>query len=288
MQTEKEAITDGAYLVLGRPELRDSIEVGRRYYLKGTQVLISTQKEADISLPSKEGASYSVLLYQSKGGWVLENRGEPGSTLLNGYPNQIRRLKDGDLLQIGGTIFHFLEGVGVLSDIYAQLFRASRIDLLTDAYNAAHFDASLDDWMNLSKRHSQSLSLLMIDIDSFKKVNDTYLHLGGNAVLKQIAQRIFKRLRKGDIFCRYGGEELAIILPETPKESAVGYAEEIRQAIASEPFTYQHHSFHVTVSIGVAEYKEGMSKDDFVEAADERLYHAKHTGKNKVVDVISP
>lgn len=273
----------GAYLILGQPELPNLIEVGRRYDLNSDEMLISNRKEARIPLPSRPEENYSVLIYRTKGIWSFENRGQPGSVLLNGYINEERELKDGDLLQIGGTVFHFLEGIGIQSNIYAQMIHLTRVDLLTGAYNKAHFGVSLEDWINLSKRHTQSLALIVFDIDHFKKVNDTYGHLVGDAVLKQVAERVLHRVRKGDVFCRNGGEEFALILPETRKDSAVQFAEELRHEIAKEPFLCQDISLSVTISLGVAEYQKGMTKVDFEGAADRAMYAAKHTGRNRVM-----
>ncbi len=273
-----------AYLIVGRSELPNSLEVGRRFDFESNRLLISNKKEASISIPSKADTTYSVELFQTEEGWLFENHGDPGSVLLNGLINEEHRLKDGDLLQIGNTIFHFLEGVGIQSDIYAQLLRLTRIDLQTGAYNKAHFETALEDWIMLSKRHTQSLSLIEIDIDHFKRVNDTYGHEAGDVVLKQLAERILKRVRKGDVFCRIGGgEEFALILPETPKENAVKFAEEIREEIANEPFVYDGLLLPVTISLGVGEYQEEMSTEEFKKNVDKLLYQAKQMGRNKVV-----
>lgn len=284
MTKRDESTIQGAYLILGRPEVVGLIEVGRRYDLKSEGTLLSNQKDSEVPIPSSAENDYRVLITRDEEGWIFENLGKKGSVFVNQFPSEEHRLTDGDLLRVGQTVFHFLEGIGILSDIYSQMSQATRIDLQTGAYNKAHFQVALEDWMTLTKRHRQTLSLLMIDIDHFKRVNDTYGHLAGDLVLKQLSDRILKRVRKGDVFCRVGGgEEFALILPETSKESAIKFAEELRQEIERAPFNYEQISLPVTVSIGVAEYVDGMTKDEFIQAADTLMYQAKNAGRNRVV-----
>lgn len=213
---------------------------------------------------------------------MFENRGALGSISLNGMPSEERRLKDGDLLQVGEAIFHFLEGVDVFSNLYAELSRVAHRDFLTGAFNQGYFWYILQEWTNLSTRMKSPLSLVMIDVDDFKRINTDHGHNGGDFILKHVVKRISHRLRKGDIFCRSGGDELSIILPNTTKENALKVAEEIRQEIAREPFIYEGVQIPITLSVGVSEYQSGMTKEQFHGAADQMMYKVKKLGKNRV------
>lgn len=277
-----------AYLIVGRTESPNLLEVGRRFDIASDYMVISNKKDADIPLSSRADTLYMVELFLTKTGWIFENKGAPGTVLLNGLINEEHRLKDGDLIQVGNTIFHFLTGTGIQSDIYSQLLRLTRIDLQTGAYNKVHFETALEDWVTLAKRYNQSVSLILIDIDHFKKLNDTYGHIVGDVVLKQLSERILKRVRKGDVFCRIGGgEEFAIILPETAIEKAIKFAEDIREVIDQRNFVHKNLSIHVTVSLGVDTYQNTMSTDEFKHYVDKLLYSAKQTGRNKVVSNLS-
>ncbi len=273
----------GAYLILGQSEVPGFAAIGRRYNLKTNRILISNTKEADIPISSSQNKTYMVWLIQDGEGWRFENQGDLGTTSLNGFLNTERSLQEGDLLRIGGTVFHFLEGSGIISGIYSEMSLATRIDLHTKAYNKEHFRSSLEDWVNLANRHRQPLSLIAMDIDHFKKVNDTHGHSVGDIVLKQFAQRVLNRTRKGDIFCRTGGEEFILILPETSKNNAIQLAEDIREDIAKEPIVYKENTLFITISLGVGEYEFQTTRDEFAERVDKLLYNAKHTGRNKVM-----
>jgi diguanylate cyclase (GGDEF)-like protein len=123
----------------------------------------------------------------------------------------------------------------------------------------------------------------MVDLDHFKKVNDTMGHLAGDYVLKETAELLKKSLRKSDVAARYGGEEFAVLLPETPQEGAFILAERIREKLASTCFNYGEQAIYVTMSIGIAAYshKTDSSNADLIKKADTALYRAKEGGRNR-------
>lgn len=162
-------------------------------------------------------------------------------------------------------------------------------DPLIGIYNRRYFDRRLNEEIAISKRHDLPLSMLMLDIDHFKRINDNYGHQVGDLVLKQLGQEILKIVRETDIVARYGGEELAIILPHTPVNSAVDLAQRLRNAVAQfviEPADESKdlENFTVTVSIGVSGLDERVSEGyTLIESADEALYKAKQMGRNQVI-----
>ncbi len=157
------------------------------------------------------------------------------------------------------------------------------IDGLTQAYNKRYFLENLEKEIPRCTRHQRPLSLVMFDIDHFKKINDAHGHLTGDFVLKELARRIRSRVRKEEVFARYGGEEFAVTLPETSKDQAVKVSEDLRKLVGTEPFEFEGDSIPVTISIGVGTTVAEIAPDAFIRIADENLYKAKRSGRNKVI-----
>ncbi|HJW92319.1 MAG TPA: diguanylate cyclase [Thermoanaerobaculia bacterium] len=157
-------------------------------------------------------------------------------------------------------------------------------DGLTRLYNHRYFQDELARAFDESKRYNRPLSLAMIDIDFFKKVNDTYGHAAGDEVLKSVSQRFGESARSTDLVARYGGEEFAVMMPETGLEDAITFAEKIRNLLESEPVRTQAGPLPVTVSIGVSSVPRTRihSPKEMVVAADRALYRAKKGGRNRV------
>jgi len=155
----------------------------------------------------------------------------------------------------------------------------SETDHLTGIYNRIKFDYELNRWIRHKARYKGALSLIMMDFDEFKLVNDRYGHLAGDQVLKDGVDVIRKMVRTTDVFARWGGEEFIMLLPETGCDKAVALAERIRKA-------FEEHEFHtgdkVTCSFGVVEVVEGETMQNAVNRADELLYTAKRNGRNRV------
>jgi len=158
------------------------------------------------------------------------------------------------------------------------------VDELTGAFNRRFFETKLEDELTLAKRFKDRLSLIMFDIDHFKKVNDTYGHQAGDAVLSEVSATIKSKLSGTDTLCRYGGEEFAVIMPGTPVERALEVAERLRKAIEEHTFYSDEKLISVTISLGVSEYPaHAIIKQLLIETADAALYSAKHSGRNRVV-----
>ena len=157
-------------------------------------------------------------------------------------------------------------------------------DSLTKLYNSRHFYNTLQLEMERAHRYHRSLALLMIDVDDFKKFNDTYGHLVGDKVLAKTGEVIRNALREADTGYRYGGEEFAVILPETVGPGAVEVAERIRKELAAMPlFLKSKTSRFITASMGVSELQAKDKSSEFIRRADKNLYAAKREGKNRVI-----
>ena len=163
-------------------------------------------------------------------------------------------------------------------------YKLATTDGLTDLYNHRYFQEQMKMQVEQSKRYGNEFSLIILDIDFFKKFNDTFGHQAGDAVLKQVAQLLKTSVRATDVVCRYGGEEISIILPNTQKDIAKSTAEKICQRIASKKFKLNNNQeSNVTVSLGVSTFpSDGDNASQIIEAADKRLYQSKHNGRNQV------
>ena len=169
----------------------------------------------------------------------------------------------------------------------ADLDRMSRTDALTGLYNRRHIDEQLMRQQNNASRHHDPLSVLLLDIDHFKRINDSYGHPAGDLALCAIADRLRADTRAGDIAGRWGGEEFMIIMPRTDLDGAFAVAERLRQAIAAEPITAGYVKIDVTVSGGCA-LSIGHSAELLLQLADTCLYSAKKSGRNKIVAASLP
>ena len=170
---------------------------------------------------------------------------------------------------------------------YAKILQYATIDALTSLNNRRQFEIRLKQEIATTKRQKNPLCAMMIDIDFFKKVNDTYGHACGDAVLKGVASNIKTALRESDIPSRYGGEEFAVLLPYTHIEEAKIVGERLRKSVESTPILINNDdnsslTINVTISMGIAEYNNVETGEELFERADKALYNAKSDGRNKV------
>ena len=171
-----------------------------------------------------------------------------------------------------------------LKYLYTKTRFLSITDELTKLYTRRHLKSVLNQEYERSKRYGTILSVAMIDIDDFKKINDEYGHLAGDYVLKEISKILVNTLRKTDFVYRYGGEEICILMPETTLDKALIPLERLRKTIENRIFVFEKDKIKVTVSIGASTYKkETQSADELIEKADSALYKAKRAGKNRVM-----
>ncbi len=194
-------------------------------------------------------------------------------------------LRDGDKVQVGrGTVLRFGFQDALDESFHENLLSSALRDGLTKLFNKRYLMDRLDSELKFALRHETSLSLLLLDIDHFKKINDTHGHLAGDAVLANLAQVLGRAVRNEDVVARFGGEEFAIILRAIGIEPAVQMAERLRKLVEQTSAMSSAGPLKATVSIGVAGYPSSPVSlpDQLVEAADRALYAAKAEGRNCV------
>lgn len=260
-------------------------ELGRRWSLDRDELLIGRDAGCDVSLPIDTVSRRHCRVAVRGNVVVLADLGSTNGTAINDDTLASKEefaLRSGDRIRVGSAILKFLRGGDVESLYHEEIYRTMIADGLTGAANRRFFDEFLEREMARCRRHGRSLSLVLLDIDHFKHVNDGFGHLTGDAVLRELAEMARGQVRREDCFARYGGEEFAVVLTETDLPSARLFAERLRAIIEVYDFWNGSERVPVTVSAGVA----SMTKDtrdvaDFVAAADARLYEAKAAGRNR-------
>jgi diguanylate cyclase (GGDEF)-like protein len=203
------------------------------------------------------------------GALVLEADAPGGLTLEEARP----------LTVLGAVVAGSLE----LAWSYQEVDRRARTDALTGLFNRMHFGEQLQQKLTEADRFNQPVSLVLVDVDHFKKVNDTWGHEAGDAVLKHVARILQEGVRAVDVCVRYGGEEIAMLLAQTDSGRAVEVAERLRARIAATVVRHGGAEIAVTASFGVATYPETVKvRDQLFPSADKALYIAKHDGRNCV------
>jgi len=198
----------------------------------------------------------------------------------------LREVTDGEYTGSENSVYIIVQDVTEVVAYEQRLIEMNMKDGLTGVFNRRYLEEHLTEEFSRHKRYSRPLSFILLDIDFFKKINDTYGHQCGDAVLKDVSARINSVIRDVDSLARYGGEEFCCMLPETGMESAVLLAERFRLVISEEKFSYDKDLIDVTISLGVSELRDDIkSAEVLLKKADDALYEAKETGRNKVVSM---
>lgn len=217
---------------------------------------------------------------------VVEDLGSTNGTFVNGSRVAGRRvLADGDKLQFGtSTILRFEYQDEMDEAFQRQMFESASRDVLTGAINKRYFLERLEAEVAHARRHGAPLSLMLIDIDHFKRVNDTYGHPAGDRILRGVSSVASPALRREDVFARFGGEEFAVLVRAADLPTAVDLAERLRRTIEESMFESDGTPIRVTISAGVASLQSLSQKTSavLIAEADAALYRAKHGGRNRV------
>jgi two-component system, cell cycle response regulator len=260
--------------------------LGRRTPLPKPPYVVGRDREADL-LIGRDSVSrrHAQIVRSADGRWAVRDLGSTNGTFVNEGRIDRVDLRDGDQIRFGDTIFKFLSGENIEAAYHEEIYRMTIADGLTGVANKRYFLEFLERELAAAHRHGTPLTLVFFDIDHFKPINDDRGHLCGDEVLKELAARVRQRIRREDLFARFGGEEFACILTRTGITGGVKFAEAIRRLIASRPFEFEGESFPVTVSVGVAQvdHEPDATSDELLRRADENLYEAKRSGRNRVI-----
>ena len=263
----------------------EGTNVGEMHKIEGPEVVIGRAVSATVRL-NDDGISRRHCRVLSIGGQVIiEDLGSANGTLVNGEMVQHHALKEGDKIRLGATTtLKFTYQDKLDESFQQQMIDAALRDGLTRAYNKKFFQDRLETEFAYARRHNAMLSLVMFDVDYFKRVNDTYGHLAGDAVLVHLARITQATVRAEDVLARYGGEEFAVICRGIALLNAGVLGERLRARVEQETFDYQGTRLPVTISVGVAALPEAnaTTPSELVRDADRALYEAKRSGRNRV------
>jgi two-component system, cell cycle response regulator len=276
-----DAITrDRAYLIV----LAGS-NVGEMYKISDGELVVGRGRTCDVRLVDDGVSRKHATIRHVEGTLWVEDLGSRNGTFANGQRIRRHPLSDGDKLQIGhATILKFTYHDHLDESFQKQMYDSALRDPLTRTYNKRYFNERLESEFRFAKRHGAPLSLLLLDLDHFKEVNDTHGHLAGDHVMSVVARRIQESVRNEDVFARYGGEEFAIISRAIPLAGAKIFGERLRRVIAERQIEFEGTAIPVTMSVGIAALPEAAADSALalLASADRALYWAKAKGRNCV------
>ena len=260
-------------------------QVGKIFALGDEVAEIGRSDAMTIPIDDSAVSRAHARVHSSHRGFVITDLDSTNGLFVNAQRVKRHVLRDGDRVQVGTlTVLKFTYQDELEETLQKRLYDKATRDPLVDAHNRSYFDDYVETAFAMANRQKRPLSAMMIDVDHFKRVNDTWGHLAGDEVLKGIADLVNETIRTEDVFARFGGEEFVLLLTEQTGEAAMLVAMRIRSLIESHAFEHENATIRVTVSIGVATYAGGnySSPATMIAAADAALYEAKNAGRNRV------
>jgi diguanylate cyclase (GGDEF)-like protein len=258
--------------------------LGKKYDLELPELIIGRNDDADIVIHEDNVSRKHSKIIQRGDKVIIEDLDSTNGTFVNTKKTKTTKLKDGDLVLIGNTILKFISRGNIENAYHEEIYRLATLDGLTQCYNRKFFIEKLSNEFSRAQRYKRDLALVIFDLDKFKLINDMHGHQAGDFVLKKVASIIMRNLRKEDFLGRYGGEEFAIILPETNLNKSYALADKLRQLIAGVKFKYNNKELTITMSGGIASLEGNLiNYNDLIELADKALYIAKNKGKNLII-----
>jgi len=253
--------------------------------LSNQRTVIGRELTCDIPLDDNAVSRCHAAIELDDSNYFVTDLGSRNGTFVDDKQlRDRRRLKGGELIRVGGTILKFMASMDEEAIYHAVVTERMARDPLTNAFNRSYLMSTLEKLLPRCQSSKHNLAVIMIDIDHFKKVNDSHGHLVGDEVLRVFSERIRQTLHEDDSLCRLGGEEFVVISEQTALQDAVRIAERIRLTVSSTPFHTQSGPVIVTCSLGVMtlDPPNVATVDQLLSRADERMYAAKAVGRNCV------
>jgi diguanylate cyclase (GGDEF)-like protein len=257
-------------------------EIGRRVDLSGAVVEIGRSPEATITIDSELVSRRHATVMRIAGKFIVSDLKSTNGTFVNGEKVGTHALQDGDKIRIGKTVIKYMES-NLELQYHEQLYNLAAVDSLTGIFNKRHFDETLKKEVLRCAQSNTPLSLVVLDIDFFKRINDTHGHPAGDEVLRTLSATLKSKLTPDDCLARVGGEEFALLFPGYRCADASRRAEDLRCLVEASACDYEGTAIPVTVSMGVAEFAGAAETPlQLYQRADAQLYEAKRTGRNRV------
>lgn len=261
--------------------------VGKIHLLEEGTTSLGRSNDVDVAINDTRISRHHVTLHTNGDKVAIEDLGSTNGTYVNGHRIKgMTELHDGDKIQLSSnTIFKFAWQDKTENIFHKELYKMAVLDPTTALYNKRYFMERFTEELSLARRNKTPLSVLIMDIDFFKKVNDTYGHLAGDLVLQQIGRLLKQMTRQEDVVARYGGEEFVVMLRSSDEESAYQTAERIRKNVEKFRFEFEGKTIPVTISIGMCTMPQDAAEvttESMIKTADECLYHSKENGRNQV------
>ncbi len=292
MSDDKTIITDAVNLTILQPPKRrraclvqyNGASLGKRYILEGQEIVIGRAPKADICIPEDTLSKVHAKCLQAGDKVHLEDLNSTNGTFLNDQRVTARvGLCDGDIIRLGSILFKFFAHDNIENVFHDKIYRMATIDAGTQIFNKKYLLETLDSEFRFSRTYDRPMSLILYDLDFFKKMNDVNGHNAGDFILKESSQIAKSAIRKDDILARFGGEEFCIILPNTDAKTAYDLAERIRRKVEGHTFQFDGKQLKQTISMGVSQLSSAFaSPQDLLADADRKLYKSKHAGRNRV------
>jgi len=279
-ESDREQKRNLAYLVV-----LAGVSAGEMFKLQEDKTVVGRGPTVGVRL-NDEGVSREHCQFMREGEKVIvADLGSTNGTFVNGIKVDRKELADGDKIMVGSTTILKFTYHDYLDEVFQrQMYESALRDGLTKVFNKKYFTDYLEKEFAFAARHKGPLALIFLDIDHFKKINDTHGHPAGDFVLAELSQMMAELLRTEDVLARFGGEEFTILCRGSDQNGAKIVAERLRRAVEERKFTFGGKEIPVTISLGIAAVPESNVSDHsaFLAAADKALYEAKRSGRNRV------
>ena len=273
----------GPLLLLSYAGALEAPETGRRFTLDGDELIIGRSSDAHIQIDRDSVSRRHARLSKTEGGWLVQDLQSTNGSYVNDVPIREHKLTAGDQLKVGSAIFRYLAGSNIETLLSDELYQIAVRDGLTHALSRRAFVEAAEREVARAHKLNRPLSLLAVDIDHVKQVNDNFGHLSGDFVIKELARRIRKKCERFELLCRYEGTQFLLLLPETAIAFAQSRAEDLRNAAASERFLFEGDQLAVTVTVGVITLAPDGDTVQLLRQSQEAVQRGKKQGRNRVV-----